>query len=227
MNGSLLLSCVALVLAFLSGSMPTALIMGRAKGVDLRKHGSGNLGATNALRVLGKPWGVACLLIDALKGWLPATLFAGQLTAAVDWSPGEVGGVTLAHPEWTLALGLMAVAGHMFSPWVGWKGGKGVATSLGAFLAVAPVPVLICFALGIVLIAATGYVSLASITGAGLLAPLILALSKPGERPWAVIAIAALLGGFVIWKHRENIQRLIEGRENKVFRKGSTPAAKS
>lgn len=226
MNGSPLFSMIALGLAFLSGSMPTALLMGKAKGIDLRTQGSGNLGATNALRVLGKPWGIACLLIDALKGWLPATLFAGQLSASIDASPGEIGDVMLAHPEWTLVLGLMAVAGHMFSPWVGWKGGKGVATSLGAFLAVAPMPVLICFGIGIVLIAATGYVSLASITGAGLLAILIFVFSAPGERPWAVIVIAAVLGAFVIWKHRENIQRLVEGRENKVFRRGSTPASK-
>lgn len=221
MIGSYLLGALALVLAFLSGSTPTALIMGRMKGIDIRKHGSGNVGATNALRVLGKGWGIACLLIDAFKGWLPAMLFAGRLTAAINWSPGA-----LQHPEWTLALGLAAVAGHMFSPWVGWKGGKGVATSLGAFLAVAPVPVLICLAIGIVLIAATGYVSLASITGAGLLAILIFLFSPADDRPWAVILLAAALGGFVIWKHRENIQRLLQGRENKVFRKSSSPAPK-
>jgi D-beta-D-heptose 7-phosphate kinase / D-beta-D-heptose 1-phosphate adenosyltransferase len=208
------LPAAAVALAFLSGSLPTALLMGRMKGIDIRRHGSGNVGATNAMRVLGKPWGIACLLIDALKGWLPAVLFAGRLVSRVDWSPAG-----LAHPNWTLVLGIAAVLGHMFSPWIGWKGGKGVATSLGAFLAVAPKPVLICLALGILIIGVTGYVSLASITGAGLLAILIFFFSPPDNRPWVVIAVAAALGAFVIWKHRENIQRLIEGRESRIFRK--------
>ncbi len=221
MNGSLLLAAAALVLSFFSGSFPTALLMGKINGIDIRKHGSGNVGATNALRVLGKGWGISCLLIDALKGWLPATLFAGQLTASVNWSPEA-----LNHPEWTLVLGLMAVAGHMYSPWVGFKGGKGVATSLGAFLAVAPIAVLICLAIGIVLIGTTGYVSLASITGAGLLAILIFVFSPGGDRPWVVIGVAAVVGVFVIWKHRGNIQRLMQGTESKIFRKGTTPAEK-
>jgi glycerol-3-phosphate acyltransferase PlsY len=216
MNGSLLLSAAALLLSFLSGSLPTALLMGKLNGVDIRKAGSGNVGATNALRVLGKGWGISCLLIDVLKGWLPATLFAGQLTASVNGSPG-----TLTHPEWTLVLGLMAVAGHMYSPWLSFKGGKGVATSLGAFLAVAPLAVLVCLAIGIVLIATTGYVSLASITGAGLLAILIFAFSPREDRPWVVIGVAAIVGAFVIWKHRGNIQRLIKGDESKIFRKGA------
>lgn len=219
MTESLIFAVLALALAFLSGSLPTALLMGKLKGVDIRKHGSGNVGATNALRVLGKGWGISCLVIDALKGWLPATLFAGQLVASIDWAPGELG-----HPEWTLVVGLMAVIGHMFSPWVGWKGGKGVATSLGAFLAVAPLPILICLVIGIALIAVTGYVSLASITGAALLPILILVFAPSGDRPWAVIIVAAFVGAFVIWKHRENIQRLMQGTENKVFRKGPTAA---
>lgn len=219
MAESLIFALLAFALAFLSGSAPTALLMGKARGVDIRQHGSGNVGATNALRVLGKGWGISCLVIDAFKGWLPASLFAGRLVESVNWAPGELG-----HPEWTLVVGLMAVIGHMFSPWVGWKGGKGVATSLGAFLAVAPIPVLICLVLGIVLIAATGYVSLASITGAALLPILIFAFSPAGDRPWTVILVTAFVSAFVIWKHRENIQRLVQGKENRIFRKGAPSA---
>lgn len=218
MTESLIFALLALALAFVSGSVPTALLMGKLKGVDIRQHGSGNVGATNALRVLGKGWGITCLVLDAFKGWLPASLFAGKLIEGFSWAPGELG-----HPEWTLVVGLLAVIGHMFSPWVGWKGGKGVATSLGAFLAVAPIPILICLVIGIALIAATGYVSLASITGAALLPVLIFAFSPSGDRPWAVVIVTAFVCLFVIWKHRENIQRLMQGTENKVFRKG-TPA---
>jgi acyl phosphate:glycerol-3-phosphate acyltransferase len=216
MKDAFFLPVAAVFLAFLCGSIPTALLMGKLKGLDIRQHGSGNVGATNALRVLGKRWGVACLLIDGLKGWLPAMLFTGRIIDYFHWYPPG-----LVHPNWTLVLGLAAVTGHMFSPWIGWKGGKGVATSLGAFLAVAPIPVLICLGIGLALIAVTGYVSLASITGAGLLAILIFALSPADNRPWAVIVVAAALGAFVIWKHRENIQRLRDGTESKVFHKKS------
>ncbi len=193
--------------AFLAGSFPTALLMGKMKGVDLRKVGSGNIGATNAFRSLGKTWGIVCLLIDAFKGWLPALYFA-----RAPYIPESLSAST-----WMLLVGFCAIAGHTFSPWVGWKGGKGVATSLGVFLAVAPIPVLICFVIGIALIAGTGYVSLASITGATLLPILVFAFSSADARPWPVIIMTALLGAFVIYKHKPNIERLLAGNENRLF----------
>jgi glycerol-3-phosphate acyltransferase PlsY len=202
-----MMPALALLLAFLAGSFPTALLMGRAKGIDLRRQGSGNIGATNAFRVLGKAWGIACLLMDAAKGLAPATLLAGDA-----WLPGA-----LAPKTWMLIVGLAAIAGHMFSPWVGFKGGKGVATSLGVFLAIAPAALGVCLALGILIIATTGYVSLASIVGAALLPILIFAFAPPDDRPWTVIVIAASLGVFVIWKHRANIRRLMGGSENRIF----------
>lgn len=204
-----MMPALALIIAFLSGSLPTALIMGKMKGIDLRTVGSGNIGATNAFRVLGKSWGIACLIIDAFKGWAPA-VWCSRGAFAVD-------AATLAPSTWMLIVGLAAVAGHTLSPWLKFKGGKGVATSLGIFLAVAPLPVTICLGLGIALIAVTGYVSLASITGSTLLPILIFALSPADARPWPVIILSLVLGVFVIYKHRENIKRLMNGTENKII----------
>jgi glycerol-3-phosphate acyltransferase PlsY len=206
-ESSLLGPPAALVLAFLIGSIPTAFVMGKLKGIDIRQHGSGNVGATNAFRVLGKAAGVACLIIDVLKGWFPAFVFS-----AGAWRPE-----TMTRPTWMLVVGLAAIAGHSFSPWVGFKGGKGVATSLGVFLAVSPLPMLICLALGIAIIAVTGYVSLASITGAALLPILMIVLPGRDGRHWTVIILAAALGAFVIWRHRANIKRLLAGTESRIF----------
>jgi len=197
----------ALLVSFLSGSLPTALLMGKMKGVDLRKVGSGNIGATNAFRSLGKGWGIACLIIDAFKGWAPAFFFRGE-----PWIPSP-----LSQPTWMLIVGLAAIAGHTFSPWVKFKGGKGVATSLGVFLAVAPIAVLVCFAICATIIGVSGYVSLGSITGATLLPILIIIFSPAGGKPWTVIGLTIVLCSFVIWKHRENIKRLRAGNENWIF----------
>ncbi len=202
-----LTSFLSLILAFLAGSFPTALLMGKAKGVDLRKVGSGNIGATNVFRSLGKGLGVLCLAIDIFKGWLPAIGFSGDLFRPLIFLP----------QTWTLIVGLAAVAGHAFCPWVGFRGGKGVATSLGAFLAVAPQAISVCFAVGFVLIAITGYVSVASIAGSILLPLMLVVWPESGERSWTVIALATALGVFVIWKHRPNIQRLRTGTENRIF----------
>lgn len=208
-SSPLIMPLLALVIAFFSGSLPTALIMGKMKGIDLRTVGSGNIGATNAFRVLGKSWGITCLIIDAFKGWAPA-VWCSRGAFAVDPA-------TLAPSTWMLIVGLAAVAGHTLSPWLKFKGGKGVATSLGIFLAVAPAPVLICLIIGIALIAFTGYVSLASITGSALLPILVFAFSPAESRPWPVIALSVVLGVFVIYKHRENINRLMSGTENKII----------
>lgn len=207
-DNTLLGPAASLLLAFLLGSLPTAFVMGKLKGIDIRTVGSGNVGATNAFRVLGKAAGIACLLIDAFKGWLPAMIFS---TSA--WRPEA-----MSRPVWMIVVGLAAIAGHSFSPWIGFKGGKGVATSLGVFLAVAPVPMLICLAVGIAIIAGTGYVSLASITGAALLPILMIVLPGRDGRAWPAIILAAALGAFVIWRHRANIKRLLAGTENRIFR---------
>ncbi|MCH8333455.1 glycerol-3-phosphate 1-O-acyltransferase PlsY [Candidatus Sumerlaeota bacterium] len=214
-SSSIIAPAFALALAFLAGSVPTALVLGKLKGIDIRRHGSGNVGATNAARVLGNAIGIVCLLFDVLKGWAPAMVLSGRWGGESFWRP-EI--MTL--PVWTLVVGMACVAGHCFSPWLGGRGGKGVATSLGVFLAVAPAATLICLTVGVALIAITRYVSLASIVGVVLL-PIVIALLPPGgERSWTVVALAAGLAVFVVWKHRANIGRLLSGTEARAFSGG-------
>ena len=202
-----LLAALALIIAFLIGSIPTALLMGMARGIDVRKHGSGNVGATNAMRVLGKPWGIACLLADMLKGWLPvAFLFPAELFGAPGVGPDA----------WRWAVALCAIAGHMFSPFLRFRGGKGVATSIGVMLAIAPLPLLIIVLVAVAIIWLTGYVSLASVVGASLLPVLILLLNLT-RPPWVTILITALLAAVIVYKHRSNIRRLRQGTEARLF----------
>lgn len=190
------------------GALPTALLLGRYKGIDIRKQGSGNVGATNAFRVLGPKMGATCLVVDMLKGGLPTLLLPAMLG-----NP---------HPGFAWGFGIAAIAGHMFSPFLNFKGGKGVATSLGVVLAIAPFPLLIVFAIGIIMIGSTGYVSLASITGSLALPILIYLLgthNEPARQFGLSVIITAILGLLIIWKHRSNIGRLLAGTENKILRK--------
>ena len=184
--------------AYLLGAFPTSYIAGRiAKGIDLREHGSKNLGATNVLRLLGWRWAVPVALIDIAKGALPATLFA-------TWAGGD---------RWVaVGLGVAAVLGHIFSPFVGFRGGKGVATAAGIFVALAPVAVLIALPVWGLCLWLSGYVSLSSILAAGTL-PLWVKLTRPGALPafWASVALALL----ILYSHRANIRRLLAGTENR------------
>lgn len=203
-----------ILIAFAMGSIPTALILGRLKGIDIRQYGSGNVGATNAFRVLGKQFGITCLVFDILKGFLPVRvllpveIFAPAIHASTMWP---------VH-SWAWLIGLAAIAGHMFSPFLKFKGGKGVATSLGVLLGIAPLPVLIIFVLGIVIIWLSGYVSLASITGSALL-PVLIVLFNIRDVPWLSVLLTMLLGMMIIWKHRANIGRLRAGNEKRWFEK--------
>jgi glycerol-3-phosphate acyltransferase PlsY len=195
-------SLALLALAYLLGSIPTSFVIGKYfHGIDLRQHGSGNLGATNAFRVLGPKWAVPVMLGDIAKGFVPVALFAG-------WSGGAFG--------WTLAFGAAAILGHMFSVWVGFRGGKGMATSAGVFLGLAPWAVLICLLVWCGLTFATGYVSVASIGAAILLPPLVALTPHSGGEglSWFSVALAAV----VIWAHRANIGRLVRGEENRFWR---------
>lgn len=212
MADTLLGPVLALVVAFLTGSIPMGLILGKLRGVDLRTRGSGNIGATNAMRVLGKAWGTACLVFDIFKGYLPVAALGGATWAGAFWRPAA-----LDRPTWMMIVGLAAIAGHMFSPWIGFKGGKGVATSLGVFLAVAPMALLVSGAVGAALIATTGYVSLGSMTAAVMMPIVIAAVPSGGQRPWPVIVFSALLAVLVVWKHRGNIARLRLGTESKIY----------
>jgi acyl phosphate:glycerol-3-phosphate acyltransferase len=191
--------------AYLLGGVPTSYLAGRLlRGIDLREHGSGNLGATNAFRVLGWRAATPIFIVDILKGFLPTYLFP-----AIDGS---------AAWEWALAYGAAAILGHVFSVYVGFRGGKGVATGAGVFLALAPVAVAFGLAVWLTVVLVTGYVSVASIAAAALLPPLAALTGAPRE----VVGLAVVLAVFIILAHRANIGRLRRGEEHRFRRR---PAA--
>jgi acyl phosphate:glycerol-3-phosphate acyltransferase len=186
------------VASYLLGATPTAYLAGRlARGIDLREHGSKNLGATNVYRVLGWRWAIPVALIDIAKGAIPVALFGR-------WAAGG--------PWLAVGLGIAAVLGHVFSPFMRFKGGKGVATALGVFLALAPVAVLIAVPVWGGSLWLTGYVSLASLVAAASF-PVWVKLTAPGAVSafWASIALAVL----IVYSHRANVQRLLAGTENR------------
>jgi glycerol-3-phosphate acyltransferase PlsY len=201
-----LLIAIAVVLAFLAGSIPTAFLLGKLKGIDIRHYGSGNVGATNTFRVLGTGWGISCLGLDILKGFLPASILIAEIFAPDGWRP----------ESWQWIMGLVSISGHMFSPFLKFRGGKGVATSLGVLLAIVPKPILIVLAIGIVIIWLSGYVSLASVVCAALLPALILVLNF-NNKPWTSCIITSMLALVIIYKHRLNIRRLLNGTESRLF----------
>lgn len=195
-----MLTLLAMIIAYFVGSIPTGLWIGQQLlGVDLRDHGSGNLGATNAFRVLGKKWGATVLFLDVLKGLAPVVvlplLFGLRSDSATE-----------------LLIGGSAIAGHVFSCFVNFRGGKGVATALGVFLAVAMWQMLVVLAIAIAIIVVTGYVSLASVTGAVLL-PLLLYFSSKST---LVVVVSCIVSTMVLVRHKANIHRLFTGRENRL-----------
>jgi glycerol-3-phosphate acyltransferase PlsY len=196
---------VLVALAYLMGSIPTAYLAGKlTRGIDLREHGSGNLGATNVYRVLGPRIAVLVLLVDASKGAIPVLVFPGLTN-----SP---------RPDlWAIGYAVAAIAGHVRSVFLLWRGGgKGVATAAGAFLALAPIPSLVALAIFIVVLLAWGYVSLGSLTAAVAL-PLVIGLRDGPRSP--LFAVSALVAAFVFWTHRANIARLRRGEEPRFGKK--------
>jgi len=187
------------VLAYLIGSLPTGLLLARLARVDPRQHGSGNIGATNVARTAGMRLGILTLLLDAIKGALPV-LLAPRLFAAAD--PALAG-------KLRVTAALSAVAGHVFSVWLRFKGGKGVATGLGAILALAPASLLLPLMLFVAVFAGLRWVSLASIVAA-IAAPMSAAMAGyPAPTVLAMVAIALL----IVSRHRENIERILAGTE--------------
>lgn len=196
---------VAVVLSYVSGSIPAAYLAGRWSGVDLRAHGSGNLGATNVLRVLGPRIGLLVFAVDIAKGALPVRLLP-PLTGMT--------GTTLV---WlAVACGVAAILGHIRPVflWFG-KGGKGVATACGVFLALAPLQTGLTLLVFTVVVLASGYVSLASLTAAVSL-PVLLAASVGWRSP--LLLVSLLTAAFVFWTHRANIERLRSGTEYRFGR---------
>jgi glycerol-3-phosphate acyltransferase PlsY len=200
-NGTVILLIIA---AYFTGAIPTSFIVGRIKGIDLRLHGSGNLGATNAFRVLGWRAAAPVFLIDILKGWAPTFLFPL-------WDRSNLALLAFVY-------GAAAIIGHVFSIYVRFKGGKGVATSTGVLLALAPLAVVAALLIWSLLVYATGMVSLASIVSAAVLPFVILAAQGTTPVFWLSLALAT----FIIFAHRANIRRLLRGEEHSF--KKRTPA---
>lgn len=197
---------IAILVAYLAGSIPTAVWVGkRFFGVDVRKEGSGNSGATNTFRVLGAKAGVPVLLFDVLKGWLPVFLFS-------TYGPYQYG--TDAFVNLQIAVGMAAVLGHVFSLFLRFKGGKGVATLLGMIIAIQPIAALICMGVFLIMFLASKYVSLGSITAA-VLFPVVIILVL-GIRTPSLVYFSAIIAVLVVVTHHKNIGRLIKKEENKV-----------
>ncbi len=201
---------VALAVAYLAGSIPSAFIAGKWRGVDLRKHGSGNLGATNVARVLGPRIGAVVFAIDVLKGLVPVLLLP-RYTAT-------------PYPEMlALAIGVAAILGHVKPIFLlGRGGGKGVATATGVFLGLAWLPTLISFGVWVTLFYFSRYVSLASLVGAAALPLAFLIAGVPLQDPELIASVVIAL--FVFYTHRANIGRLRRGEEPKFVR-AATPAS--
>lgn len=205
---SLFLQALGLLLAYVVGAIPTGLVIGKAfAGVDIREHGSKNIGFTNAFRVLGPKLGIPVLIIDVGKAWLAVRLVP-ELFAEAPTTP------------YVVLTAAAVLLGNMINVFLGGKGGKGVATSLGVFLALLPIPTLIAFGVFAVLLAATRYVSLGSVCAA---------VALPAATFWRdgaglLFAFAAVAGAAVIVKHRANVRRLLDGTENKFGRKAAPPS---
>lgn len=197
---------IFVIISYLLGSLPNGLYVANLKGIDIRNEGSKNTGATNVFRVMGAKFGILVLILDALKGFIPLFI-------------AEKFGVT---GNSLVLIGIIAVIGHTFSPFLNFKGGKGVATSLGIFLYLAPIPMLITLLMFFVVVGITKYVSLGSVLASVMLPLLILFIpvnKNLGNNREVIFIISALLGSYIIYKHRANIQRLKNGTENKFYKK--------
>jgi len=205
-----------LLIAYVVGSIPAAYIAGRVvKGIDLREHGSGNLGATNVYRLLGAKVAATVLLFDAAKGALPVRLLPMLLLPAAIAPDARL--------LWSVAYGVAAIAGHVRPVFLLWKGGgKGVATAAGVFTALAPAPTLVAIGIFAAVLAASGYVSLASLSAAAVL-PVAVASLLGAASPLFIVSL--LVGAFVFWTHRANIVRLRRGEESRFGRRGAAAAA--
>jgi glycerol-3-phosphate acyltransferase PlsY len=198
---------VTALVAYLLGSIPTGFLVAKARGVDIRTVGSGNIGATNAFRVLGKGFGIFVLLMDALKGWVAVEVGAHVMTKLL---PGP-------DPEYlAITAGIAAILGHNFTCWLHFKGGKGIATSAGVLIALVPLALAIILAIFIILFVTTRYVSVGSIAAAFAL-PFATWFTR---HDIGLTVVMTAIGGLAILKHRKNIQRLLNGTENRIqFRK--------
>lgn len=218
--------------AFLLGSIPFGLIIARAKGINIREHGSGNIGATNVLRVIGKKYGISCLFLDALKGFIPVVIalsmihFQGLKNPLIITSlaPYAQDFPMLTAQIFQVITGFCAVLGHNYSPWVGFKGGKGIATSAGVLIALMPAAIVVLIVVWLVVFLLTKYVSLASIATAVVL-PLVTIWGswfhgKIQNGTWnkPLFVFTLIIAILAVWKHRSNLERLRNGTEHRFTR---------
>ena len=199
-----LLVCVTwLVGAYLIGAIPFGFLIGKIRGVDVRTVGSKNIGATNVFRTVGKKWGLLAFFCDVMKGLVP-TLLARHFAAI---------------PHLPLCVAIACVVGHMLTPYMKFKGGKGVATAFGALIALMPATVGIAFAIFAFTFACSNYISLGSCVAATSLAVMVWIpfLDHAGYRDLPLCILVTLIAAFIVWKHRSNIGRLVRGEENKIF----------
>ncbi len=233
------------ILAFLLGSIPFGLLIARAKGINIRDHGSGNIGATNVLRVIGKKYGITCLLLDALKGFIPVFIAINLIRITGKPNPLDLAffdPFALILPAadqfkgqlFHVLTALAAILGHNYSPWVGFRGGKGIATSAGVLLGLMPAGVVLLAAVWLIVFAISRYVSLASII-AVLALPIMThygarfhhlqndkslpTLWEAGTWNKPLFFFTIVIAVLAVWKHRANIQRLRQGTENRFTRK--------
>lgn len=212
MDSIALAYALAVGIGYLLGSSPNGYLVARARGIDIRKHGSGNIGATNVLRTLGKKWGYLVFALDMFKG------FAAVRIAFA------IGGAFLIgdaqHDLIGIAGGLACILGHTFPVWLGFHGGKGVATSAGVLLGLMPIAVFSVMAVWLLLFQLTRYVSVASIAGAIALPVFVIVylhfgmLTGPNLLPFSI-----LIAAVVVWRHRSNIKRLLQGKEQRFSQK--------
>jgi glycerol-3-phosphate acyltransferase PlsY len=206
------------LMAYLLGSIPTGYLVARAKGIDIRTVGSGNIGATNAMRALGKPAGIFVLLMDALKGYVACAVLPPLI---LNWLAPHFSGLFRYFQDEPVELqirfyvvaGIFAVLGHNYTCWLKFKGGKGIATSAGVYLALAPWAVLIAAVVFLLALVATRYVSVGSISAAIAL-PAAVWILPPHNLLLGIVT--TVLGVLAIYKHKGNIQRLIAGTENRL-----------
>lgn len=210
-----------LLIAFALGSVPFSFIIGkRVRGIDLREHGSGNLGATNVFRTLGRSWGCLCLFLDMAKG-AGAVLLMTALVAG--WPQGEPTPFHIPADLFRIFAGFLAAIGHTFSPFVNFHGGKGVATTAGAFAVLAPYATITATVVFLAVFATTRIVSLASIAAASVLPFAVVFFELRSARVSStIIVFVTLVCGWVIFRHRGNIARIRAGTEAKVGDNGRT-----
>jgi glycerol-3-phosphate acyltransferase PlsY len=240
------------LLAFLLGSIPFGLIIAKIKGIDIRNHGSGNIGATNVFRIVGKKYGLTCLLLDALKGFIPVVI-ALNLVRLTGRDPqfhlGFLDSFHLMLPAAEQLKGQMihvltalaAVLGHNYSPWIGFRGGKGIATSAGVLIGLMPAAVLILLVVFIITLVVTRYVAVASMVSAVALPVMThlgarfhktaegISLWEAGTWNKPLFFFSVLIAALAVWKHRANIGRLRKGTESRFTwggkRKTEEPSA--